>query len=475
METLIHLVQSLKPKETQLIKDFYQIGYSKNSQSKKRLLLFEMILSRKVRNDQEAYQALYERHAGSALCQLKKRLQQDILNIILLNPFTHSHNPAIKEEIDCYKTFLMGQVLINRGLQEEGVYLLEKTSSQAQKCELLSIQLSCDDALHSLQTCSHDDYGEKINRSLNDFKELLQAKESYFMAAQTATTSPAEPLSPNDHLKRLKKKRNESHSKKATFWYTMALICHYKHRGKLELAKSSALAFLSEATDHMTMIDEQEKAVFYLQLAQILIGSREPQEAIWPAQQAVRLAHDHRSQVLTALQALFRAYFQTCDWKQAEEVWQRACQEKLRDEEAGVWFFLKSCLLFIKREYKASTQCLLSHEHMIHHKSELMLWAKLLELLNILEVKDFDWFEFKLESFRKRLRRFGYQNRERIRLLFQLFNSLKRNDYNYQATRLYEQTNLALLGDDNITHGRDPLSYELINVYDWFISKSQLP
>ena len=475
METLIHLVQRLKPKETQLIRDFYQLGHANSTQNNKRLRLFEMLLAEQVHNDQEACQALYERPAGSAWCQLKKRLQQDILNIMLLTPFSNVHHAALKKKMDCYKSFLMGQVLIQRGLLDEGVHTLEKTSSQAQACELLSVQLSCDDTLRSLQTDSHQSYGEKINRSLDNFKDLLQAKEFYFTTTHSPTLSP-KPVGPDERLKLLENRADRCHSRKATFWYTMALVCCHQQAGNLTLAKSLAFNLLSDSPPCLEMLDEQEKTALYLQVAQILIGLREPQNAIQPAKQAVRCAQNNRTRILTALQTLFRAHFQVGNWQQAEAVWCQARQEQFQDckEEAGAWFFLKSCLLSIQHKYQESTRYLLSHEDTIDRQSELILWAKLLELTNILEVADFDWFEFKLESFRKRLSRSSCSSQDRILLLFRLFNSLKRHDYNYRTTRLCEHTLLALLGDDRTTSACqwNPLSYELINHYDRFINRA---
>lgn len=109
------------------------------------------------------------------------------------------------------------------------------------------------------------------------------------------------------------------------------------------------------------------------------------------------------------------------------------------------WSLLKSGLLFMQNKFRESNTWLLSHENLLNEKSHTILWAKLLELLNILEMQDYDWFEYKLESFRKRLRRCGMQSMERIWILYQLFNSLRKYDYNYKTTLLDEQTNLAIL------------------------------
>lgn len=135
------------------------------------------------------------------------------------------------------------------------------------------------------------------------------------------------------------------------------------------------------------------------------------------------------------------------------------------------WSLLKSGLLFMQNKFRESNTWLLSHENLLNEKSHTILWAKLLELLNILEMQDYDWFEYKLESFRKRLRRCGMQSMERIWILYQLFNSLRKYDYNYKTTFLDEQTNLAILQSKDQSLGWDPMSYELMDTSKWFMAK----
>lgn len=459
-----------------MIKYIYKFDNYKGEHDKKKLKLLKLILEGKVQTDKEANHILYQYNCNSALCQLKKRLQQDILNIILLSPFTYTTEEAAKDELSCHKSILLGKVLINRGLLQEGIHLLEKTSTFAEKCELLNVKLACDDTLRTIQrstgnsTC--ETYREKINCSLEKIKDLLQAKTIYFSVLQMESFSIASFL-PDFELSQLEEKLSESNSTKATYWYAMALIRHYTQEKDYRNARNCTSKLLDKVNKNLHIISVTEQADFHLQCARISIYSGEPQEAIKPAQLAVRLFHESKQDMLTAMEVLFFAYFQNSNWRKAEELTNRVykANEMPNEEVAGIWGLLKSSLLFKQNKFRESNTWLLSHEHLLNEKSPIFLWTKLLELLNILEIQDYDWFEYRLESLRKRLRRWRIQSVERIWLLFQLLNSLRKYDYNYQRTLLHEQENLAVLQCKDQPLGWDPLSYELINISEWFVVK----
>ena len=477
MESLIRLINCLKPKEVQIVKDYCKTGCSKNSHDKKRLLLFKLILEGKIHNDKEAHQILYQHNSPSALCKLKKRLQHDIQNIILLSHFTHVDEEVVKEELGCHKSFLLGKVLINRGLSKEGIHLLERTSTMAEKWELPHIKLACDDTLRTMQINTehnlHQIYGKEISRSLENFNNLLKAKSTYFSALQTTSFAPHALLS-GAELDRLEEKLNVNQSAKATYWYAMALIRYYIQEKDFNHARSCASKLSDKVSENQHIISLAEQADFHVQCARISIFSGKPQEAIKPAQQAARLFQGSRQDVLTAMELLFFAYFQNSNWNQAEALLHTVYEENEMpsEEVAGIWSLLKCCLLFMQEKFRESNSWLLTHENLLNEKSYTILWAKLLELLNILEMQDYDWFEYKLESFRKRLRRCSMQSMERIRMLCQLFNSLRKFDYNYQIALQHEQTNLTILQSNDQALGWNPLSYELINTGQWFFSKT---
>lgn len=82
--------------------------------------------------------------------------------------------------------------------------------------------------------------------------------------------------------------------------------------------------------------------------------------------------------------------------------------------------------------------------NLLNDGTHLNLSAKLFELLNILELEDYDWFEYKIQAYRKRLERFGIQKIQRIKMLYDLLCTLRRTTYNYKETIRLEEPKIAI-------------------------------
>jgi hypothetical protein len=149
MEKLIRLIQCLKPGGVQWVDDFYKARYNGTAADNKRLQLFRLLAEDKVHSNEEAARLLYHQKCNSALSHLKKRLEEDILNFLLFDLDDCGASTITKEELKCNKLLLQGKMLIAKGIWEDGISLLKKTSRISEKYEFPDIKLASDDILRT--------------------------------------------------------------------------------------------------------------------------------------------------------------------------------------------------------------------------------------------------------------------------------------------------------------------------------------
>ncbi|HYG38771.1 MAG TPA: hypothetical protein VD908_09135 [Cytophagales bacterium] len=474
MERLIRIINCLRGKEIHFLKSFY-----KERKENKRLELLNLILEGKVCLNSDACASVCREKHSSTLSQLKKRLRQDLLDIFVLSSFSEIKEEPVKAELECYKSLLLGKILIYKGLTDDGLEVLEKTSEQAGKFELHNIKLACDDVLRAFRSQktfgnqSHL-YNDQIRQSVQSIRNILYAKAINYPFISSKTFSYTS-LSGNPNLHELEERSRKSNSRKAVHWYTMAIIHYYIQEDdllKARHASSNLVKKLKNEPDHTSGYEVTE---FYLQFSRILIFLQETEDAIWTAEKALENQDENRSETLPGLEMVFLAYLRSNNLCKAEKIIDTAA--KIRNDHMvklkDVWYLYKASLLFSQKKYRESAKWLVSNENMLNDKSSLKLSSKLFELINILEMEDYEWFEYKLEAYRKRLQRFGAKRIERINLFFRLLIALCKNNYDYNLTAIKEQIILKRFQSSDKAISWDPLGHEVINLAEWFISKTK--
>jgi hypothetical protein len=104
-------------------------------------------------------------------------------------------------------------------------------------------------------------------------------------------------------------------------------------------------------------------------------------------------------------------------------------------------------------------------------KSGWLLGLRMLELLIMVEIGDFEWFDFKLENFRKLLQRQKEENVQRSKVIFNVLKTLSKMDFDYFDTLEKEDKNIKLLEEAENELQWDPKGFEVIRFDDWIKSK----
>ncbi len=468
MERLQHLVQCLKPSEVQFVRDFYRVKYKDHHH--KRSKLFELLIESKVDSNAQACQVLYESKNDSAFSHLKKSLEEDLLNFILLAP-TDDQNSAdgSGNEIKCRRTFLQGKILLARGMKANGISLLQKTSKLAERYEFPDLNLAACDMLRKYQGISkHKYYNDTIHKAFKLFGKILKAKEiNYNTGGILVNGNESNPQISGAALRKLSDRFQPEESKRAYFWYEMALIEHFIKEQNYRAANNFAQQLIEYMDLDSVLNCAVKKSQVLLKLAETYVQLGAYQQALAPAKFAMELQANNSSICSKALQLQFYAYLHQVEYTKAEAILQKAL---VRNDLSGThnWAVLEAGLYFSLGNYAQVGKTLNQTNCRKDQSNCVSLRIRLLELLNILELQDYDWFEYKIDTFRKKIRTLKSTVCPRLPQIYHLLKWLMRHNYQYQHTALKQDEHLSQLHN---LHW-DPMGYELINFGDWLQSKA---
>ena len=454
MESLIRLVHCLKSGEVQFIRDYYFAKFK--GSSSKRLQLFELILQNKITNNDDLARELYNTKDRSAQSHLKNNLFDDILNILLVASNGHG-NQDIKHELCCRKKLIQGKILLSRGIEEEGLALLKKTTKLTEKYDFPGVRVACYDILrHYSNHSSFVQYNEKLNQTLSAYSDLLEAKKTHLKIQRNSKVS----------LETLRSKCADSESKKASYWLNLSIILKLYQQKEFDFLETKAQELLNLIRCESSLNTPSKEANLCLIQAKVLLQLQKYSQARCYALDVLALQPTHSAIRQQALLVLFFTFFREGLWVQAENIYQKA--STVVGQNAGMkprWNLLKGALCFSKGNYKEVNRCLGQLPRFRDVRWQVS--ARLLEILTILEIEDYDWYEFKFESFRKKITAVGSKIDHRISVIYQVLYSLIKVNFDYRLLWELEQEHINQLCSNHKDYRWNPMGYELINLAQW--------
>lgn len=473
---LVHLVECLKPGEVQFIKDFYTAKY--NRTNNKRLRLFEIILKYQPLDNQKACQLLYKKNCSSAFSHLKKKIHEDILNFLLLNSSCSSDsNDAQSEEITCRKILLQGKILVSRGIYNQGIDLLEKAGRIAEQFEFPDLKIAALDLLRDYRDCikgsdSFNYYNDQMEKALNTFEKILKAREMKYTVHFEQTNNPVNDISPFKNVSENVVMNKPNESKRAYFWHQMNLINRYISSRNFHVAKNIAQQLLAVLSSTPALDCAYYHAEIYQIQARISIYLGQYEEAIYPARKSFQLFGEGTYERLNAISVLFFAYYRNQCFQNAEEIVEFSQGKNFYQlKSSQPWGLMKAALKFSHGQYHEVGRILNNANEIKDCDKSWTLGQRLLELLNILELKDYEWFEFKIESFRKKLAYSKCFICPRLTTIYDIFKTLRNTNYDFDKTVGIHQKNLNLINASDSSCYWDPMGYEMVHVGKWVEKK----
>ena len=476
MKDLSRLIHAVTEEESESVIRYYSLN---NNGASKRLKLFNMVRWKDINDDRMAAKKLYNSGPGAAFSQLKKRLKEDILNILLSREACPGKSPKnfVDAEALALKYVLYGKMLLNRGLTEEAVDVLKKAFKLARDHEAFEVQALAHSVFktYSLNHLSSElaDAEEDFASHVDDFYQLMRLNLN--LAAQKNSHRPQ--IATNGHASASGKKSRKHHAsirlQLVTFSNELEKHLQAKDYGNTQ---DIAQALLLQVQENGHLLSSSQKASIYLNIARAHIGLEQLKEAISYSLQSSALYKPFEEKKLESFLTTFKSYFYGGQLAQAgQELKNCESMEKSLGREKSELPLFKAYLLFRERNFKASVKLLNVFFRRSKPRMDVVMNGRLLELQNLIEMEDYDWFDYKLDSFRKVVKYHASEPySERFVLIYKLFAELKRLGYNRDALLENGKNEwLQQLSCKKSPCSWDPLGTELVPVHRWVTDKGQ--
>lgn len=479
MKNLTQLIYKLKPVELRLLRSKYQI--KQNGVPNRRLELLNLIVKKKVQTDQEAAKAIYQEAPNATFSRLKQRLRKDILNVMLLTDASKQYdNKVAYQKANCRKMILQADLLLNRGLRDDAISLLEEVVDIASRYEFLDIEVAIRDWLrhktnNQLTKDDFEAHTQRINHCLQAYEGVMKARE-YHRRIGFFDPFNREEMGQLHHkgqqyVNELAQRVEDNSSPHLAFSYLQTTIFYW-----LRCANPlKALPFIRQLLN----LVQTEKRLYL----QVTLGSIQNQlifvycclgrfeEAIQIGEAALQNLQKGIANQSHTLKLLFLAHLYLKDYEQAKQYLAQCFENNYLHShpilKAQLYFYQAYCYFF-QGELVQATHTL--HEHCQELKKEKAGWLlgyKLLEIYIAFESKEYYHLSYQLENFRKLIERSKEAKVARVRLIHKLAAGLLRLQGNVHVLYEKEKATIMLLNQTDGEFVWDFGGYELLRFEQW--------
>lgn len=472
LQGISRIIQTFKPTECDFIRDYYlRRG---NGSATKRLQLFDLLKNKLIRDNEQVCLLLYNRRPDSGFSQLKKRLKQDLLDFMVFFPSAKSDsqdNTAV--ELECRKLFVQAKTLVFRGIADEAIGILKKVYRLAKDYDLAEMKALSLDLLQEISDQSFKDFtvdSARVERDLEIHLTMVKARNLYRKLVEKGMADLAGNKEDQQLLLVLRTFCETDWSPSLVFWHHLLALKVNLLEGKVAKAYWHGLRLDQSLKRHGASLSKDQMFDFYLEMAVLLAQSRKYSRAELFARKAEMLCNKECSDLLKVLELRFVVAFSRREYDSCRELREEALAHPSAEEESLIyykWVFFEACLKFIEKEFNQSLTLLRKSVDLSRNKSGFFIEHRLLELLNLIELREHDLLEYKSESFRKLIEYHQDKCPERIHAVMKLMRTLVKNDYDLAATYRSEKSNLQQIMKAGV--GTQLIS--LIDVLGWIEDK----
>jgi tetratricopeptide (TPR) repeat protein len=482
MKVLTPLIQSLKPGEVQLVRYYYKMQIT--NEVVKRHLLFDLIKNKQVNTDEDACRIIYNKKPNAAYSQLKKRLKNDILNMLLLQDSKSRFNtPFARAEFDARRMIIEGDMLISRGISKEGVKILQKAAEISKEFELFNEYSLANDILLSHLSIKngvkeYEKYHGKIKLSLHSLEKFIKSKDYYhkILVPNIFNLNKESELIAfcKKAMKELEHDFETTASSRIGYYYYYVSIFYYNMVKDYKNAYKAAQQFLEIITEHKPIQSKRNTADAHLQIGFIALQLGDYKSAAKNTENALKNFKAGLINELTTLEVLFLSCYYDSNWKKSHEILNRALHHpKLNSNQflPAKWNYYRTCLLFKEKKFEEASMALNDCSELLNDRTGWLYGYKMMDILLAFENGTEFLIDSKVANFRKIIRKQNGVSIERPKVILKILETLIRKHYNFKDAGKIQKHMLDLLEDKNTNYTWEPMGHELIPFNEWFESK----
>jgi tetratricopeptide (TPR) repeat protein len=483
MDDLRSLIKVLRVGEKRMLK--YLLSRTTNAEEHQRYRLFKLIdLNNGISED--AVKTHLGDISSSSFSHLKKRLREDILSVLLIKESTKRIAQANRAaQFECIKKLGQAYVLLFRGAKDESSKILESVRELASDYELLGERIQ----MHHLirenfigvgASSELESLNDEIGKDVRAYQALLEVEEKSILISSpeyvrqmTRTKNFEEWAVKVDELEQYYKKFDLD---RIGFWYYLVSTEFNTARGDFEKVIFKGKQFLKLVESSPAVKSKNNVAGVNQSLGFAYLNLRSYGSAI------VHFKQSEKNFPVSGFNRLQALFFIACsqvasaEYEAALNTFQTAMAHpriKAREPLVPRWLFLKASTEFLMGNTDAAFKTINQDGYLLRQQDEWNIQFRLLEMMLLVELRDEEWLEFKLDATRKFLTRYKQLDTPRVRAAVDILSNLLRRDLN--AEELSEKNLLALNNSFNEIEGFEwnPSGTELVRFDKWL--KAKLP
>ena len=481
MKSLQSLIKVLRPSEKRLLLHYY--SRNTNSEEKLRLKLFRLV-EKGIGSDKEAKLQLSGSGSPSAYSHLKARLKKDILNVLLTQDsskrLAQSNRAA---ELDCRKMVAQSHLLLLRGAQIEGMNVLNKALKIADQYELLAERLQINHLLREKfigagSTKELKRLNKEISTDLKRYDALLYVEQQSFVLSSPefaksikSRSKESENLELIESLGKLFKKFKLA---RIGFWYYMAATEYHGARHNYDQVVFLGLKFLRLVEKSPAVRSKNNIAGVNLTLGTASMELRNFAEAKKHLVRSKELFPSTGFNRLTCMQYLVLSETALEEYTSALNNVDLALKHpsiSRREPLVPRWLFIKASVEFLHGDVDSSFRTLNQEGYLLKQRDEWNVQFRLLEIIQLIQMKDEEWLEFKLDATRKFLTRHKKLDTQRVRAAIDVFGNLLRKNLDFNALSDKNLQELQFCLEERKGYEWNPVGPEIVRLDIWIDSK----
>lgn len=448
-----------------------------------------MVEAGEVSSDEEARSKLNSQGGASAYSHLKARLKNDILNVLLMQEtdkrFAQQNRSA---ELDCRKKVAQSHLLILRGARIEGMNVLNKAILTADRYELFAERLQINHLLreHSIGSVSSSEMARlnaEIASDMERYQALLFVEEQSFILSSPdfnkslrVEADDQKNIELIDELGKLYKKHKLA---RIGFWYYMAATEYNTARGNFAEVVALGLRFLKLVEKSHAVKSKNNIAGVNQTLGSAYMELRQFSDAIRHLKTSEKLFPAAGFNRLQCLQLLVQSEAADAAYESALNHVELAMSHpriKAREHLIPRLLFMRSSLEFLGGQIDSSFKTINKDGYLLKQQDEWNVQFRLLEMMQLVELEDEEWLEFKLDATRKFLTRHKKLDNARVRLAIEVFGTLVRKRLDFSEIPQKQLDNFQLSIKESEGYQWNPSGPELVRFDKWLASKiPQIP
>ncbi|GMQ25634.1 hypothetical protein Aoki45_23160 [Algoriphagus sp. oki45] len=450
MNSIFDLIDALDPSEkTKLLK----LSAVKNSTQSKKYQLLKEYIHFPNQEDKVYCRRLYSTESKSAFVQLKKRVKEDIYEMIPCLGSSLKINGEVQDRITCTSLLLQSQHLLSRGLEKAGSKTLEKSLKTAVEADLPDLILCVFDTARR--------FGVEGVIHSKDLPQLELIVKSHLQILVNRHLEQSTPISCQNVELGLVLRHLTTEQKQWEYLSMIRKALSNKDLDKAEdLQKESAELFeknktSEEINQELTLIQQQ-----------ILIHTGKFKEVIqhYKSMDSSRfLSSENR---LEHIQYQWLALYYLGRLEEAQALLKKSLS-KFNPELNSKWKYWEACLHFRMNSFKSALKLIHDCQPQLKYSPNFYLGSKMLELMILFDQNDLDWLDYKIENLRKLISRWTGKINPRIEGGFKLFSKIQRKNVEDSAIQIIGNEEMTNLVQARGSYFWDPTDFELVRFDAW--------